>query len=531
MGKIEDAIAELHLQEKKNIQAMADKHGVNRSTLSKRFNGKTGSKVNGYNSQKILTPGQERALINRINDLSKMGLPPSHQMVRNLALEIAGRMPGINWALRWVKHKSKMLQLGYLLPIDKSRKRADSALYYSLYFELLGRKMKEYDIKPGNTWNMDEKGFLIGHMKKKRRIFSRSAFELGRMQNVIQDGNREWITVVAAICADQTALAPTLIYQATTNNVQDTWLEDFNPDEHSCFFTSTPSRWTNDDLGLQWLKIFDKETKAKAKRDWRLLIIDGHGSHVNMKFIEYCDNHRILLAIYPPHSTHRLQPLDVSLFSPLAIHYSDELNQFLANCEGLSRFTKRDFFRTFWVAWEKAITPKNIASGWKKTGIHPWDPNAVLEQFNAKKEEDEERPSSSNSTGSILTAGDWKKIETRLKQVVEDVVRSKTDRRVRALTRDIHELVATNILLQSRIQGYREAFKIEQRKRKRQKSLFQILALNEGGRAIVYSPNKVREARELHQEKEDTKEADIARKAKDKEIGRASCRERVFALV
>ena len=50
MGKIKDAIAELHLQEKKNIQAMADKHGVNRSTLSKRFNGKTGNKVNGYNS-------------------------------------------------------------------------------------------------------------------------------------------------------------------------------------------------------------------------------------------------------------------------------------------------------------------------------------------------------------------------------------------------------------------------------------------------------------------------------------------------
>ena len=50
MGKIEDAIAELHLQNKKNIQAMVDKHGVNRSTLSKQFNGKTGSKVNGYNS-------------------------------------------------------------------------------------------------------------------------------------------------------------------------------------------------------------------------------------------------------------------------------------------------------------------------------------------------------------------------------------------------------------------------------------------------------------------------------------------------
>jgi hypothetical protein len=41
------------------------------------------------------------------------------------------------------------------------------------------------------------------------------------------------------------------------NNVQDTWLEDFDPDEHDCFFTSTPSGWTNDGLGLAWLEIFN----------------------------------------------------------------------------------------------------------------------------------------------------------------------------------------------------------------------------------------------------------------------------------
>ena len=56
MGKIEDVIAELHLQEKKNIQAMADKHGVNQSTLLKQFNGKTGSKVNGYNLPSLHPP-------------------------------------------------------------------------------------------------------------------------------------------------------------------------------------------------------------------------------------------------------------------------------------------------------------------------------------------------------------------------------------------------------------------------------------------------------------------------------------------
>ena len=85
--------------------------------------------------------------------------------------------------------------------------------------------------------------------------------------------------------------------------------------------------------------MFDKHTKAKARnsRDWRLLLLDGHGSHINVSFLNWCDKHRILVAVYPPHSTHRLQPLDVSLFSPLAIFYGQQLNDFISQTQGLSR--------------------------------------------------------------------------------------------------------------------------------------------------------------------------------------------------
>ena len=97
----------------------------------------------------------------------------------------------------------------------------------------------------------------------------------------------------------------------------------------------------NDNLGYSWLvNIFDQEMKTKARRKWRLLIVDGHGSHITMKFIEYCDSNKILLALYPPHSTHTLQPLDVALFGLLLKAYSDEIEQFLHDCQGLSRLTK-----------------------------------------------------------------------------------------------------------------------------------------------------------------------------------------------
>lgn len=47
----------------------------------------------------------------------------------------------------------------------------------------------------------------------------------------------------------------------------------------------------------------------------RLLFLDDHSSHINMNFLEWCDLHNIHVCAFPPHTAHRLQPLDVSLFA------------------------------------------------------------------------------------------------------------------------------------------------------------------------------------------------------------------------
>jgi hypothetical protein len=80
---------------------------------------------------------------------------------------------------------------------------------------------------------------------------------------------------------------------------------------------------------------------------WRLLILNGHGSHLTMEFINYCDDNKILLMIYPPYSTHSLQLLNVGIFSPLATGYSKQLEEFLYKLMGLSLITKQDFFCLF----------------------------------------------------------------------------------------------------------------------------------------------------------------------------------------
>ena len=190
----------------------------------------------------------------------------------------------------------------------------------------------------------------------------------------------------------------------STGLIQDLWLQDFDPNAQSCFFALSPSGWTNNKLGFQWLtQIFERETKAKAQRSWRLLILDGYGSYISIKFIDYCDSYRILLAIYPPHSTYTLQPLDICLFRPLSQAYSNQLAIFMDQYQGFSSITKRDFFQLFWNTWNTLFTPENIYSGFKATGLHPFNPELIITKFTKKSNN---RSSSTSSTCSVIATED-----------------------------------------------------------------------------------------------------------------------------
>ena len=72
---------------------------------------------------------------------------------------------------------------------------------------------------------MDEKGILVGVLQKVKRVFTQALFNSGKLLSAGQDGNREWVTILATICMDGTFLPPLIIYQAISGNLQDSWLD------------------------------------------------------------------------------------------------------------------------------------------------------------------------------------------------------------------------------------------------------------------------------------------------------------------
>ncbi|EED17281.1 DNA helicase, putative [Talaromyces stipitatus ATCC 10500] len=182
MDKYELALEALHSLkpgEKRNVALIARTYGVDPSNLRKRFRKVTGPKEAQYNNQRLLNEGQSQALIRWINHLTEKGLPPTNSMLANFARDICGRKPGKNWASRWLKSHSDQVISHYSTGLDMDRKNADKAWKYALYFELLGRKIKQYNLAPEQIYNMDEKGFMLGIMTKEKRIFSRRKYEKG----------------------------------------------------------------------------------------------------------------------------------------------------------------------------------------------------------------------------------------------------------------------------------------------------------------------------------------------------------------
>jgi hypothetical protein len=231
------------------------------------------------------------------------------------------------------------------------RHEAASYAKYKEYFNIITEKIAQYKIEEENTYNMDEKGFMIGVIGKQKRVFAKSAFERKQSRQSLHDDNQEWITMVACVCPNGTVLPPGLIFAAESQHIQSTWVADVDIKKHQVHSAVTASGWSTDDSGLGWLEqVFQRYTKKKAQRRQHLLIMDGHGLHLTMKFINYCNKHKIQLCIYPPHSIQTLQPLDVVMFKPMSTNYSQELTQHLHNAQGLLPVKKGDFFRFFWAA-------------------------------------------------------------------------------------------------------------------------------------------------------------------------------------
>jgi len=149
--------------------------------------------------------------------------------------------------------------------------------------------IEKYRITAENIYNFDEKGFLMGLGRIVKRIMTKDALKSGRVTKSKQDGSREFLSCLACISAIGKWIPPLLVYKGDSGDLISTWVDEVTTDSQA-HFTVSSNGWSNNKIGLMWLqKVFERYTKLARATQKRLLIVDGHSSHVNMAFVDWAD--------------------------------------------------------------------------------------------------------------------------------------------------------------------------------------------------------------------------------------------------
>ena len=102
-----------------------------------------------------------------------------------------------------------------------------------------------------------------------------------------------------------------------------------------------------------------------------LLILDGHSSHETSRILHLAEVHNIIILCLPPHTTHKLQPLDVGVFGPLQRAWVERCDC-VVELTG-SEMPKEDFVNKYMQVRQASVRPSTIISAFKKSGTWPID--------------------------------------------------------------------------------------------------------------------------------------------------------------
>jgi hypothetical protein len=375
LDQLEVAIAEYNRGLFKSIRACARAHGVHDRTLSYRLAGKP-SRREARSEQQLLAPEQEELLVRWLLDAEKVGHAFNHAQLRRIASLVSqasggSGVIGKNWVVRFLqRHPDIKTKRG--VTIDAQRAVGLTPKVITAWFLTLQGAIKDHQITAERMWNMDELGNALGPSHNQTVVGSSSVRP--HSTPVVRPTDREWVTTIECANALGEVIPPLIIFKGKETQLQ--WFDPVQVPE-DWQFTTSKNAYTTNDIGLQWLlKVFIPRTTPKDPSQPRLLILDGHGSHVSMEFMSSCIQNNISLIYLIAHASHILQPLDLTVFSPLKRKYRSLVNGY--SSDDVPPIKKQAFIDQYRQARTEAMTERNIRSGWAASGIWPLDSSKPL---------------------------------------------------------------------------------------------------------------------------------------------------------
>ncbi|KAM3413773.1 hypothetical protein BST61_g10457 [Cercospora zeina] len=184
--------------------------------------------------------------------------------------------------------------------IDSARHQKNIRAKTVGWFEMMGKQLSEPGILQENVYNMDETGVMLDELDTVKVLIARGDKEQRRGRAV----KRVMITAVECVSADGRCLPPLIIFPGKA--LRTTWV--MSHETPSWHYGCSDKGYNAASLNLYWVQhVFDPATRERAK-----------------DVMVFCLEKNIILCRQPSHATHKLQPLDVGVVSPLKTAYRDQ---------------------------------------------------------------------------------------------------------------------------------------------------------------------------------------------------------------
>lgn len=119
------------------------------------------------------------------------------------------------------------------------------------------------------------------------------------------------VTLAMAVSATGRSLPPFFIFPR--KNFKEYFLNGGPP---GCTGEANQTGWMNAEHFIKFLQFFQSHVRASVDAP-ALLIFDNHESHLSIAGLDYCKANGIIVLSLPPHCSHKMQPLDRTVYGPL----------------------------------------------------------------------------------------------------------------------------------------------------------------------------------------------------------------------
>ena len=340
--------------------------------------------------QQLLTPHEEQAIVDFVLRADRNGYPARVKDLRRYAAILLRRRapqrqgrtpsevpahsqtPNKDWPQAFCKRHPE-LKVARLRALDWRRHEKNIYAKTVNWFDLMRVQLEETGVMQENVYNMDETGVMLSVLGSSKYLVSAEMQKTHRGAG----SKRTLITAVECISADGRSLPPLIIFPGV--DLRSNWICHEAPEWQ---FACSKKGYMNSAINLEWMqKVFEPSTRERANGRPRILINDGFETHESLDVLTFCFENNIVLCRLPSHTSHKLQPCDVSVFSPLKTAYREQVEHL--ERRGANTVNKEHFVLLYRRAREVALTARNIRSGWSKAGLFPFNPSRVLDGMSA----------------------------------------------------------------------------------------------------------------------------------------------------